>query len=63
MWIVLIVLGVATEIVRANSWFVVPEICTQVLFGLGGFLAIAKFAIFLYAKSQLNSVSKRFHKH
>ena len=62
MWIVLIILGVAVEIVKANSWFIIPDICTYVLFGLGGLLAVIQFIIFVYTKKQFNRVSKRIHR-
>lgn len=35
IWVLLVLLGVAGEVVKANAWFIVPNLATNVLFGLG----------------------------
>lgn len=58
--IICILLGVALEIIKANNWFIVPDVATYVVFGLGGFLALVNVITWIGAKRSVNKVAKRF---
>lgn len=61
MWsIILILLGVAAEIVMANNWFIIPEFVPYILFGLAGLLAVIKFFTFLSVRKQANKITRRW---
>jgi uncharacterized membrane protein len=55
-----ILIGVALEVVKANNWFIVPEIATYAMFGLGGFLALISIITQIGARRSVSKVSKRF---
>lgn len=59
---ILIILGIACEIVKANAWFVIPEFVSYILFGLGGFMFVVNIVSFLIAKSHFNKASKKINK-
>lgn len=60
--IILILLGVGCEVVKANAWFVIPEYVSYILFGLGGLMFMVNIINFLIAKSHFNKVSSRINK-
>lgn len=61
MWsIILILLGVAAEIVMANNWFIIPEFVPYLLFGLAGLLVAIKLVLFLSAKKQTKNIMRRW---
>lgn len=61
MWsIILIILGIGSEIVMVNNWFVIPEFVPYVLFGLAGFLALVKFFTFLSVSKKAKNVMRRW---
>ena len=63
MWLILIILGVVAEILKANAILVIPSIVEYVLFGLGGFLLLIQIISYFTAKKQFNKMSKSFGKH
>lgn len=58
--ILCILIGVALEIVKANNWFIVPEIASYVMFGIGGLLALINVITWIGAKMSFDKMSKRF---
>ena len=63
MWLILIILGVVAEILKANAILVIPSIVEYILFGLGGFLLLIQIITYFTAKKQFNKMSKSFGKH
>lgn len=63
MWLILIILGIVTEVLKANAILVVPSIVEYILFGLGGFLLLIQIITYFTAKKQFNKMSKSFGKH
>lgn len=57
--VILILVGVALEIVKANSWFIVPDMAIYIVFGIGVAHAIASIINGIAAKRRFNSTSKR----
>lgn len=62
MWLILIILGVVAEILKANAILVIPSIVEYILFGLGGFLLLIQIITYFTAKKQFNKMSKSFGK-
>lgn len=60
MWIILILLGVVAEILKANAILVIPSIVEYILFGLGGFLLLIQIINMLFARKQFKEAKKRF---
>lgn len=60
--VVLILLGVVCEIVKANAWFVIPEFVSYILFGLGGFIFVINIISSLIAKKHFNKASREINK-
>lgn len=60
--VVLILLGVVCEIVKANAWFVIPEFVSYILFGLGGIILVINIIGSLIAKRQFNKTSREINK-
>lgn len=63
MWLILIILGIVAEILKANAILVIPSIVEYILFGLGGFLLLVQIITYFTAKKQFNKMSKSFRKH
>lgn len=60
MWLVLIILGVVAEVLKANAILIIPNIVEYILFGLGGFLLLIQIANWLFMKKQFKEHKKRF---
>lgn len=60
--VVLILLGVACEIVKVNAWFIIPEFVSYILFGLGGLMFITNIIGSLIAKRHFNKASSEINK-
>lgn len=60
--VVLILLGIVCEIVKANAWFVIPEFISYILFGLGGIILVINIISALTAKSRFNKASREINK-
>lgn len=58
--IILIILGIGTEIVMANEWFVIPYYVPYILFGIGGVLLFINLITYFTAKRTFNKINKRF---
>lgn len=58
--IVCILLGVALEIIKVNNWFIVPDVATYVVFGLGGFLTLINAITWIGAIRSVGRATKRF---
>lgn len=63
MWLILIILGIIAEILKANAILIIPSIVEYILFGLGGFLLLIQIISYFTAKKQFNKMSKSFGKH
>ena len=63
MWLILIILGIVAEVLKANAILVIPSIVEYILFGLGGFLLLIQIISYFTAKKQFNKISKSFGKH
>lgn len=63
MWLILIILGIVAEVLKANAILVIPSIVEYILFGLGGLLLLIQIIAYFTAKKQFNKMSKSFGKH
>lgn len=63
MWLILIILGIVAEILKANAILVIPSIVEYILFGLGGLLLLIQIITYFTAKKQINKIQKSFGKH
>lgn len=61
--VIVILVGVALEIVKANAWFIVPDMAIYIVFGIGVTLAIVSIISGIAAKRRFNSMSKRINRH
>lgn len=57
--VIVILVGVALEIVKANAWFIVPDMAIYIVFGIGLILAVVTIVSGIVAKKRFNSMSKR----
>lgn len=60
MWLILIILGVVAEIIKANEILVIPSVAEYILFGLGGLLLLIQIANWWFAKKQFKEQKRRF---
>lgn len=60
MWLILIILGVAAEILKANAILVIPSIVEYILFGLGGLLLLVQILNWMFVKKQFKEQKERF---
>lgn len=60
MWLILIILGVVAEVIKANEILVIPNIVEYILFGLGGLLLIIQIINWRFAKKQFKEQKRRF---
>lgn len=60
MWLILIVLGIVAEVLKANAILVIPSIVEYILFGLGGFLLLIQILNWIFVKKQFKEQKKRF---
>ena len=63
MWLILIILGIVSEILKANAILVIPSIVEYILFGLGGLLLLIQIISYFTARKTIKKVSKGFGKH
>lgn len=63
MWLILILLGIVAEILKANAILVIPNIVEYILFGLGGLLLLVQIANYFTARKQIKKGFKEFGKH
>lgn len=63
MWLILTILGIVAEVLKANAILVIPSIVEYILFGLGGLLLLIQIVSYFTAKKQFNKISKSFGKH
>lgn len=57
--IILILLGIGAEIVKANAWFIMPEFVSYVLFGIGGVLLLMHIVNWFSAIRKVRGIEKR----
>ena len=57
--IILILLGIGAEIVKANAWFIMPEFVSYVLFGIGGVLLLMNMVNWFSAIRTAKRIDKR----
>lgn len=60
MWLILIILGVVAEILKANAILVIPSIVEYILFGLGGLLLLIQILNWMFARKQFKEQKKSF---
>lgn len=60
MWLILIILGVVAEILKANAILVIPSIVEYILFGLGSLLLLIQILSWLFARKQFKEQKNRF---
>lgn len=60
MWLILIILGVVAEVIKANEILIIPSIVEYVLFGLGGLLLLVQIINWRFAKKQFKEQKRRF---
>lgn len=58
MAIILILLGIGAEIVKANAWFVIPNFVSYILFGIGGVLLLINMVSSFSAAKKIKGFSK-----
>lgn len=58
MAIILILLGIGAEIVKANAWFVIPNFVSYILFGIGGVLLLINIISWFSATRKIKGFSK-----
>lgn len=58
MGILFIILGIITEVVKANAWFIIPNFVSYILFGLGGVCILIQVITYFSTKKKFNSMSK-----
>lgn len=54
--VIVILVGVALEIVKANAWFIVPDMAIYIVFGIGVALVIISVVSQIVAKRRFNSI-------
>lgn len=52
MSIILILLGIVCEVVKANAWAMIPDFVSYVLFGLAGLMIIIEIISWIDIKRQ-----------
>lgn len=57
--VIVILVGVALEIVKVNAWFIVPDMAIYIVFGIGVVLAIISIISGIVARKRFNGMSKR----
>jgi len=62
MALLVILLGVVLEIVKANGWFVVPDAAIYTVFGIGGFLIAGAIVNWFSVKRMINKTKNRFNR-
>lgn len=60
MWLILIILGVAAEVIKANEILIIPSIVEYILFGLGVLLLLVQIINWRFAKKQFKEQKRRF---
>ena len=63
LMIILILLGVAVEIVNVNAWFVIPDFVSWICFGLAGLCLLGNIINFFVVKKQMKKMNKSFNNH
>lgn len=58
--VLVILLGVALEIVKANGWFIVPNVAIYIVFGIGMILVTVSVVSWIAAKKRFNRMSNSF---
>lgn len=61
--IILILLGVAVEIVNANAWFIIPDFVSWICFGLAGLCVVINIINYFVVKKQMKKMNDRFDNH
>lgn len=62
MAVLVILLGVALEIVKANGWCVVPDAAIYTVFGIGGFLMASAIVNWISVKKMMNKTKNKFNR-
>ena len=61
-FIIMILIGVGLTISNANGWFIVPDFCIYICFGVAGLIAIISIFNFFMAKHAINKNRKEMNK-
>lgn len=59
--LILILLGIACEIVKTNMWFVIPEYVSYILFCIGGLMFVVNAINIMIVKSHFNKTSREIN--
>lgn len=59
MWLILIILGIVAEILKANAILVIPSIVEYILFGLGGLLLSIQIISYFTARKTIKKTQDR----
>lgn len=62
MSIILILLGIACEVVKANAWIMIPDFVSYVLFGLAGLMIIIEIISWIDIKRQHSKLVDKINK-
>lgn len=57
--IILVLFGVVCEIVKANTWFVIPNFVSYILFGLSGIILLTNMIKYFSIKYKIYKISKK----
>ncbi len=60
--VIVILLGVALEIVKVNEWFIVPDMAIYIVFGIGLIHATISIVSGIASKRRFNSMSERVNR-
>lgn len=52
--VIVILVGIALEIVKANAWFIVPDMAIYIVFGIGGPLGLVNVIDWLSTRRIIN---------
>lgn len=60
LWsILMVILGIALSVSNANQWFIVPEFCVNICFGVAGLLLIVALINWLIAQGRAKKIQDR----
>ena len=62
LMIIMILLGIAVEIVNANAWFIIPDFVSWICFGIAGLCLLGNIINFFVVKKQMKNVNKSFNR-
>lgn len=58
--LIMLILGIALSISKANEWFIVPDFCIWITFGIAGILFLVWLINLISAKKTIKKINRRF---